>query len=207
MKSINKTIISMLLILSMVFVLTACGGNTENKVQEQDNGDIDVTTGVVDDSENQEPGVEDPIEEPEDEIVENIGEAFPGAEFMPIEDDILSKGKEEVRSLTSIEKALVSGELAGYKILISPNGYGGPMEIFTYIDTNGSIVKVEIGQHNETTGVGDQVEQPQFLNNFIGIDDDGELAGVDGVAGATFSTGGVKDGIKRALAVFENHLK
>lgn len=205
MKSVYKIVISILLILALVFVLVACGGNTEEKVVEQDNNnDINISTPR---SEESSETTEVPKEEPEEETEEDIGEAFLGAEFLPVEEEIVEKGKEEVRSLTSIEKALIGDDLVGYRILISPNGYGGPMEIYTYIDTSGSIVKVEVGQHNETVGVGDQVNQPKFLNKFIGINDESKISSIDGVSGATFSTGGVKDGIKRALLVYENLLK
>lgn len=207
-KSVSRLTLSIILVLSMIILLVGCGGSKEpvDKVENQNQENkVDVNDKENDvDSEKHDP---DKIEEPKEEKEKDIGEAFPGAEFIPVEEDILNRGKEEVRSLVSIDKALVGDKIVGYKILIKPNGHSGPMEVFSYIDMDGKIAKIEIGENEETEGIGNQVEQPEFLNRFIGIAKDEELSAIDAIAGATFSSGGTKDGIKRAFIIFDNFLK
>lgn len=168
-------------------------------------------------------GSDEPVEEPKETVevdVEEdtqgnlqeeeailIEEAFAGAEYVAIDEGQLAKIKEEIGTLQSIEEARIAGELVGYKILVAPKGYGGAMEVFTYIDLEGKVLQVEIGEHGETTGVGDSVENPQFLSRFVNVTSSQEANAVDMISGATFSSGAVKDGVARALNVYNDYLK
>ena len=187
-----------LLVAIMLIVPVGCGGPSENKKPNETN------TPMPEEQEVEEPEETDAGND-EDEDVEII-EAFPNAEYVAIADDQISAMKEEVRSLELIEEARIDGEMAGYRILITPNGYGGRMEVFTYIDLDGKILQVEIGEHGETEGIGSAVKDPKFLRGFTNISSEEEITAVDGIAGATFSSGGVKDGITRALNIYTDFL-
>ncbi len=196
MKNKFKTVTILLMLLVMVGMLIGCGTPTE--AEEEDAG--------LEQNQNTQVEKSEESNQAEDDIVE-IVEAFAGAEFTMMDEDLIADIQEDVRTLKSIEEASLDGELLGYKILITPNGYGGPVEVFTYIDLEGEVLQVEIGEHGETTGVGDAVTNPKFLNKFVGVDSKETINAIDGVAGATFSSGATKDGITRALNVFNEHIK
>lgn len=192
-------ILSLLLIISMMAVMVGCG--SEPAVEETDIQVESETSASTDaDSQASEEWDPEPVE------VVDRGEAFEGAEYTEIDGDKLATIQEEVRKLTSVKEAYLDGELVGYEILVKPNGYKGEIEIFTYMDLDGDIVQVDIGEHHESAGVGDQIEIPDFLNGFNGVNSAEGVSGVDALAGATFSSGGVKDGVTRALTVF-SHLQ
>lgn len=196
MKKDFKPLMIFLLVSITLIVPVGCGRPAENEEPNETNTP-------------EEQEVEGPEEtdagNDEEEGVE-ITEAFPNAEYVAIADEQISAMKEEVRSLESIEEANIDGEIAGYRILITPNGYGGRMEVFTYIDLDGKILQVEIGEHGETEGIGSAVKDPKFLRGFTNISSEEEITAVDGIAGATFSSGGVKDGVTRALNVYTHFL-
>ena len=192
MKRNHQRCIMWMLVLMMVLVLTACGGTDASEPVTPD-----------------EAPAETPAKEPAEveEITKERGESFPGADLVEMDADLISEMQENVRTLQGVQEATENGEVIGYVILVTPTSYGGPMEVFTAIDVNGTIVQVDIGEHEDSPGIGTQVENPQYLNRYNGIDSPAGITEVDGIAGATMTSGGVKDGVNRAYTIFESYLQ
>lgn len=147
------------------------------------------------------------LAEETNEVLKEREDPFAIGDFSPIDENLLAVIKEEISNIEVVEEASINENPAGYRMLIKPEGYGGPVEVITFIDLEGKIAKVEIGKHNETAGVGTKVTEPAFLVNFDGISSKEELAAVDVVSGASYSSGAVKDGILSALNVFHTYLR
>ena len=51
------------------------------------------------------------------------------------------------------------GEVVGYAIEASAEGYAGPVSVITGVDTSFKVIGTKVLSHNETPGLGDKVEQ------------------------------------------------
>lgn len=92
--------------------------------------------------------------------------------------------------------------LKGYYADVSPVGFKGAVNLMVGLDVDGKVVGVKIISHGETVGIGDRIENDEFLNNFIGKE--GALNGsVDTISGATYSSRAVVNGVDAALAAFK----
>lgn len=113
------------------------------------------------------------------------------------------------------------GEPAAYILPVDSRGLWGTIRGYMAIENDGKTVAgFSVYSHNETPGLGGEIEKPWFQQNFVGkriVDASGELAAVgiakgkvvdaiaedrqanyvDGISGATltgkFLTGGLKD--------------
>ena len=108
-----------------------------------------------------------------------------------------------------------SGEtIVGYVIKTAPGAYGGPIEITTGLNNDGSIGGVRMGSnHQETPGLGAKAALPDFYDQYNGMD---ALLGisvvkaspVDGqilaISGATITSDAVTDGVNMATEIFES---
>ena len=102
-------------------------------------------------------------------------------------------------------------ELIGYVFSASPRGYAGSIDLMVAIDTTGVIKGIKIIRHQETPGLGSNITQEWFTNQFI--DRAGVLRGVrilttrpDAIlfiASATISVNAVLQGVNDALSFFE----
>lgn len=118
-----------------------------------------------------------------------------------------------------------NGNVLGYLFrLYAPKPYREPLETFIGIDLDGKIVGIAYGEFNETDGWGKKVQDPAFINEFIGrssidqIDMDklDEILGItyeneDKTAGSTLSgPGKTKLAMVNAVAMvfdyFNEHL-
>lgn len=62
------------------------------------------------------------------------------------------------------------GNLSGYVVTVSEKGYGGEMSVDVAIDTEEmKLIGVHVGENNETGGIGSQVTEPAFLEQFKGM--------------------------------------
>lgn len=90
----------------------------------------------------------------------------------------------------------VAGTYAG-----SGNGMGGPIEVTLTVDAE-SIVSVDsMTDSGETKGVGgkEAIEDGTFAAQIV----EAQGSSIDGVSGATITTGGVKQAVDNALAQAE----
>ncbi len=123
------------------------------------------------------------------------------------EEDLLNAALEVIPGVSSIEQQEQDGTVywlgksgtgaAGAAMQVESQGYGpNPIQMMVGVDSTGKISKVKIVSLSETPGIGSRVNSDAFLSKFSGIDNP---ATVDGISGATVSSGAVKGGVGEAL--------
>jgi electron transport complex protein RnfG len=97
------------------------------------------------------------------------------------------------------------GNIIAFAYDSSASGYNGPIGVMVGLDMEGKITGIAIMTHAETPGLGARVVEPEFTKQFKGmtLTDDLNVSAaggkIDGVSGATYSTKGVVDAVRKAL--------
>ncbi len=90
----------------------------------------------------------------------------------------------------------------GEVIVVKARGYGGPINLAVGIGKDGKIQGVSVISHNETPGLGANLEKEEFLSQFKGKKHKDPLEigkDVRAITGATVTTKAVLTDIKEAL--------
>lgn len=103
-------------------------------------------------------------------------------------------------TLPEAENAPVTGNVFG----ASSKGYKGPVWVDVTFDESGKITSLSVGNENfkETEGIGTQVKEAPFVDQFIGKTAPLALEDVDTVTGATVSSTAVVNAINKAYEKF-----
>ena len=141
---------------------------------------------------------------------EALQEVVPdGVSFVEMDPDIIEAADEaagETPVLAVYEAETKSGAVA-YGILVTPRGYGGPMQMVVGLDRDGKVLGASIITQNETPGLGSKVVSEEwFLEQFVdwdGSDIDKAVKEFDAISGATKSSAGVRKGILAAGHAYE----
>lgn len=105
-------------------------------------------------------------------------------------------------TLKSAEREVLPTLGKGKTVLVSPRGYGGPIEMLVGIDEKGRVSGVKILNQRETPGLGANIVKPEFLKQFVGKSVSDPLIpkkDIDAITGATISSRGVCEGVREAL--------
>ncbi|MFH1513024.1 MAG: FMN-binding protein [Bacillota bacterium] len=100
--------------------------------------------------------------------------------------------------LDSIVIAKSGEDTLGYVLQNTVSGYAGPIQIILGVDTQGVITGLTVGgsKFSETAGLGTQVKDPTFTDQFVGLAEMPTLKGnVDTISGATVSSSAVINGV------------
>ena len=86
-------------------------------------------------------------------------------------------------------------------------GYNDLIEVMIGVNPDGTLTGISIMTHTETPGLGARIVEPEFTDQFAGLDLDtanlsAEGGKVDTLSGATFSTVGVVTAVRAALEQF-----
>jgi len=144
-------------------------------------------------------------------LQESRNEAYPECEFTEVDEamwrEFVTEDGEYVKEVFEAQK---DGQFAGYVVTVLSKGYGGDVELIIGIDTEGMIVNVVVGSHNETAGLGANAVKPEFRNQFQGKksavlkkDEPDNAEAVDGLTGATITSRAVTRGINKAVGLVE----
>lgn len=104
------------------------------------------------------------------------------------------------------------GSEAGYVITTVVKGYGGDVSVMTGISADGTVMGTQVLEHNETVGLGANVEKLSFTDQFKGKTSGDQFAvtkdggNIDAVTGATISSRAVTNAVSEAMMVF-NEIK
>ena len=103
--------------------------------------------------------------------------------------------------VTEVYKA-VNGN--GYVFHVTGDGYGGKktMKLIVGVDPNGAIVTTKTLSHKETAGVGSKTAGDDYRLRWTGVNA-ATIDSVDGITGATFSSGHYKNSMKSVFDAFE----
>lgn len=87
------------------------------------------------------------------------------------------------------------------------SGYGGDMELFVGISTDGKITGVSVLTSSETEGLGSRTTEPEFTSQFAGKDASEEIADFDAISGATKSSNSFLSAVNNAISIYNQYLK
>lgn len=124
-----------------------------------------------------------------------LAELFPEAEAY--EEIDLGDGDE----LRSAYTAMKGGQAVGYAVTVTSQGYGGPIEVITGMETNLALRGIRVGgsDFKETEGLGSRVKEAAFTDQFAGKTAPLSLGKeIDGISGATVSSSAVVEGVNQA---------
>ena len=105
-------------------------------------------------------------------------------------------------------KAVYKAADEGYVVeTMSPNGFGGALDMMAGVDNDGNVTGIAIISHAETSGLGSKSTDPEWqaqfkgVNGTIGVTKDGYQ--INAITGSTITSRAVCDGVNTAIAVVE----
>ena len=105
-------------------------------------------------------------------------------------------------------KAVYKAAEEGYVVeTMSPNGFGGALDMMAGVDSEGNVTGIAIISHAETSGLGSKSTDPEWqaqfkgVNGTIGVTKDGYQ--INAITGSTITSRAVCDGVNAAIAVVE----
>lgn len=106
------------------------------------------------------------------------------------------------------------GNITGYVLKITANGYSGEIVALVGIDQNFKISGVKILTQNETPGLGAKITEKDFLSQFIGkpsekifLKMDNKDGEIDAITSATISSRAITNGIRRTIDEFKEKIE
>lgn len=121
------------------------------------------------------------------------------AAVMPAENYTELEVPEEFR-VDSLYEAKNGNETVGWCVTASMTGYGGPVAVTLGVGTDGVVTGCVVGDTNfaENAGFGARAKEPEFQDQFIGLD--GQNGGsIEALSGATITSTAVLDAANLAL--------
>ena len=106
-------------------------------------------------------------------------------------------------------KAVYKAGDEGYVVeSLSPNGFGGALDMMAGLDNDGNVTGIAIISHSETSGLGSKSTDPEWQAQFKGLSgvvsvtkDGGQ---VEAITGSTITSRAVCDGVNAARLVVES---
>ncbi len=87
------------------------------------------------------------------------------------------------------------------------SGYGGDMELFVGVSTEGKITGVNVVTHSETSGLGSRTTEPEFWSQFVGKDAGEGITDFDAISGVTKSSNSFLSAVNNAISIYSEYLK
>ncbi|MDR1979426.1 MAG: RnfABCDGE type electron transport complex subunit G [Synergistaceae bacterium] len=118
--------------------------------------------------------------------------------------------------LKEVQKAEQDGTLVGYCITVTPQGYGGLLEVIVGVTAEGRLRAIRILSHSETPGLGAKAPLPAFSGQFENKEVEtlavvkaspSSPEQVQAISGATITSNAVTSGVNAALRYWKNNLK
>lgn len=137
---------------------------------------------------------------------------LPGAEFTLVKLSADETAEyEEKYNLKEIYKAQKNGAFAGYCVNVTPNGFGGEINMIVGLDEKLNYTGIKIISLSETPGLGAKATDESFSNQFS----DGKKGKlevvknaketnenqIDAISGATITSKAVTDGVNNAREI------
>lgn len=141
----------------------------------------------------------------------SIKAVLSGYDNDPIKDKIVLKmGKDEKGKpiLKNVFPAKKGGQIVGLAYGSAATGYHGPIDVMVGFNPEGKVSGISIMTHTETPGLGARIVEPAFTKQFKGftLTDDLNLSAkggkIDSVSGATHSSEGTVEAVRKALELF-----
>lgn len=140
-----------------------------------------------------------------------------GDNFEEVDQAIFNEAVKDSPHVEEIYKGSdASGELVGYTIKTSLNGYSGPIVVMTGINTDGIISGMKVVSNTETPGLGANASNPEFQDEFSQKSADGDIElvkndptdeEVQALTGATITSKAVTESVNEAIKAYNNMSK
>lgn len=129
----------------------------------------------------------------------------------PVKDRIVitvgkdQKGKPVEKNIFPAKKG---GKITGLAYSSVATGYHGPIDVMVGLDLSGKLTGISIMSNTETPGLGARIVEPAFTKQFKGFTLTNNLnltskgGKIDSVSGATHSSEGVVEAVRKALELF-----
>ncbi len=106
-------------------------------------------------------------------------------------------------------KAVYKAGDEGYVVeSLSPNGFGGALDMMAGVDSEGNVTGIAIISHAETSGLGSKSTDPEWQAQFKGLNGEVSVSkdggAVQAITGSTITSRAVCDGVNAAIAVVES---
>lgn len=114
--------------------------------------------------------------------------------------DVFSDLYSEDETIDRITGAYHGTKFVGYCVEVSPNGFGGAINLMVGISPSGKVTGVTILDHSETAGLGAKADSPDFLGQYIGKS--GKIvvgSNINAITGATITSKAVTEGVNTAM--------
>ncbi|MDR1755171.1 MAG: FMN-binding protein [Eubacterium sp.] len=121
-------------------------------------------------------------------------------------------GYEAVQSENAIIKNIINNDKKDIIFEVVANGYvKGGLDVLIAMDVNGSVKGIEIVELKETPGLGTKVNDPVFIEKFIGLSEQAQIVKtapkndteVQAITGATYSSKGMADAVNLAIETYK----
>lgn len=120
----------------------------------------------------------------------------PVLELLGLQGEMEPHDIELVDTVEKVWKVIDDTTHIGYVVEICEEGMYEGLRKAIGISIDNNVTGVQILTHNETPGLGDLIEEDDFLNKFVGVSNSSE---VDVIAGSTMSSSAVIRGVQTAL--------
>lgn len=117
-----------------------------------------------------------------------------------------------IDTVTEVFEGIEGSDVVGYTIKSNPKGYGGPIALTIGIDKEGKITGVNVGDNQETPGLGAKATEDSFKGQYTGKEakplevlKSGSPAEnqIKAISGATITSKAVTSGVNDAITVFD----
>lgn len=126
-------------------------------------------------------------------------------EFEPV----LEIKQDEVQELYI---ARANGEYLGAVAKVSPEGYGGAIELLVGVNNEGCVTGIQVLSHAETPGLGANILKESFNGQFIGkkgvievVKGSAKEGEISAITGATITSRAVTQGVNQAVNYIINN--
>ena len=129
-------------------------------------------------------------------------------ETLELSQEVITRVNEEYNvNILETLAAKSGGRQLGYVFRASTFGYGGPVVVMVGVSSRDQrIAGVVVLEHQETPGLGSNITNPDFLNQFAEkpVDDPFRLGqDIEAIAGATISSRAVLEACLGVVRLFE----
>lgn len=134
-----------------------------------------------------------------------VQQLLPDAESIKVQ--VINEG-----NLDTVFRTYKSQQYTGSVIKVYPQGYGGSIELLVGILPNGQVAGIQVLSHQETPGLGANVDQEDFKKQFMGkstplsvnknTPKDNEIMAI---TGATITSKGIVEGVNEAAEYAQRH--
>jgi len=105
------------------------------------------------------------------------------------------------------------GKVVGVCVSVSPNGYGGAIDMIVGVGADGKVTGVDIINQSETAGLGSNATKPEFREQYVGkgtiskvVKTGAKEDEIDAITSATITSKAVTNGVNSAVAAAESVL-